>query len=113
MGGHYPAYLASAAKVRGIVFNDAGVGKEKRWNCGCNCVGRGGNSGCNSPLTISCRIGDARDLAARGIISSANRVAEELGVEAGQSLASAVEMIIKRHWRYWPSGTGQRSPAGD
>ena len=106
-GGHYPAYLASAAKVRGIIFNDAGVGKGSAGIAGAMALAKVGIAAATVSHN-SCRIGDAKDMLARGIISTANRVAEELGVEADQSLASALGKILNAN-----DATGRLEPVNE
>jgi len=91
-GGHYPAYLASAARVRGIVFNDAGGGMESAGIAGALALAKVGIAAATVSHN-SCRIGDAKDMAMRGIISSRNDLAQRLGVEIGHEVAVAIEKL--------------------
>ena len=81
-GGIYPAYLAAAAGLRGVVLHDAGVGLDQ---AGIAClayfdaIGRPAATVAHS----SARIGDGSDLAARGVISHANAAAAAAGCAPG------------------------------
>ena len=91
-GGVYPGYLAALGHVRAVVLNDAGVGKDaagigslaylEALGIAAACVAHS-----------SCRIGDARDMLARGTISHANAQAAALGVRVGQACADASELL--------------------
>jgi hypothetical protein len=87
-GGRYPGYLAAKAKVRAVIFNDAGVGL--------------GSAGIASLADLECygiaaaavshasaRIGDSADMMARGTISCANAPARALGVLPGMTCREA------------------------
>ncbi|ARP95147.1 hypothetical protein [Bordetella genomosp. 13] len=91
-GGLYAAYCAAAGAVRAVIFNDAGVGKD-----------RAGIAGLDYLQTIhipaaaadyrSCRIGDGQDMAAHGRISHANAAAQALGCAPGMTVRSAAECL--------------------
>ena len=83
-GGLYSGYCAAKAGVRGVIFNDAGIGLD--------CAGIGSLAYLNEldipAATVdyrSARIGDGADLMARGIVSFCNAAAERLGCAAGQA----------------------------
>lgn len=83
-GGVYAGYCAAKAGVRGVILNDAGVGKDR--------AGIGSLAyfdGLGRPAAVvandSARIGDGEDMAGRGIISHVNETAAALGCGAGQS----------------------------
>lgn len=91
-GGVYAAYCAVKAGVRGVILNDAGRGMDD--------AGIGGLDYCEElgiPYaaidTMSARIGNGDDMIARGVISAANRIAAELGVEPGMSCAEAAKAM--------------------
>lgn len=87
-GGLYAAHMAAMAGVLGVVLNDAGVGLDRAGIAGLAYLDRFGIPA----ATIDChsaRIGDGADMAARGVISFANRSAGALGVQAGQAAAVA------------------------
>src|SRR5687767_10186562 len=81
-GGRYPGYLAARAGLRAVILNDAGIGKDA--------AGIGALAYCQAlgiaAATVahrSCRIGDAADMLARGVISHANAVAQAVGLRPG------------------------------
>ena len=79
-GGVYAAYLAAKARVRAVILNDAGVGKDNAGIGGLDYCARLGIAAATVAYW-SCRIGDGADMAARGVISHANEIARQLGVE--------------------------------
>lgn len=91
-GGVYPGYLAAKAGVRAAVFSDAGIGRDE---AGIGSLAYldalGIAAACLSHA--SCRIGDTDDMAARGEVSRANRIAAALGVLAGLPCPIAAEML--------------------
>ena len=59
----------------------------------------------------SARVGDAADMLKRGIISRANKLAATCGVEKGQTVAQAVELLKSAPWpqrRRGGAGRGTR-----
>jgi hypothetical protein len=91
-GGVYAAYCAVKAGVRGVILNDAGRGRDA--------AGIGGGAYCDdlgSPYaaidTLSARIGNGGDMAARGVISHANAAATALGVRPGMACLAAAEAM--------------------
>ncbi|BBK29612.1 hypothetical protein EDC65_0007 [Stella humosa] len=92
-GGVYSGYLAAKAKVRAAVFNDAGVGLDQ--------AGIGGLAYLEAlgvPAAAvyhsSCRIGDARDMVDRGLVSHANAPARQLGCVPGIKLRDAAARLV-------------------
>ena len=91
-GGLYAAYLAARAGVRGVILNDASVGKDE---AGIGGLGYLDDIGL-AAATIghdSARIGDGRDAAARGRISHVNRTALGLGCAPGQSAMDCARIM--------------------
>ena len=91
-GGVYAAYCAARVGVRAMILNDAGRGKDD--------AGIGGAAWCDALGlayaaidTMSARIGNAEDMAARGVISTANAAARSLGVAPGQSVTEAARLL--------------------
>jgi hypothetical protein len=91
-GGSYPGCLAARAGVRGVIFNDAGTGKD--------------GAGCGSlaildrlmiPAAVadyrSARIGDAADVLARGIVSMVNDAAAAIGCASGERVRDCAERM--------------------
>lgn len=91
-GGVYPAGVASAAGLRAVIFNDAGIGFE--------------NAGVGGVLVLdgvgmaaaaldcgTCHIGSAKDALENGIVSVANAMAQALGVQVGMTAGQASEAL--------------------
>jgi len=87
-GGRYAAYLTLMAHPRAVVHNDAGVGRDA---AGIAVIGIGEALGIAAATAshASCRIGDAADMMARGIVSRANALAAALGVVPGMACREA------------------------
>lgn len=91
-GGVYAGYLAAKAKVRAIALNDAGVGFEQ--------AGIGSLAYLDAiglaAVTVShesARIGDGRDMLARGMVSHVNRAARDLGARAGLRMRDCAAIL--------------------
>jgi hypothetical protein len=77
-GGLYPGYLAAAARLRGVILNDAGIGLDEAGVAALPYL----DDFAMPAATIghfSARIGNGADMIARGVISRVNRAAEALG----------------------------------
>jgi hypothetical protein len=92
-GGVYAAYLAAKAGVRGVILNDAGIGKDG--------AGIGGLSWLEAlgiaAATIghsTARIGDGADMMARGRLTHANAIARALGCRPGIACAEAAAILL-------------------
>ena len=92
-GGRYCGYLTALAGLRGVVLNDAGVGKD---NAGTGALRY------LEPLGVpaatishgSARIGDGDDMIRRGTISHLNAPAAALGCQIGQSCIDAARAMF-------------------
>ena len=91
-GGVYPGFLAARARVRGVIFNDAGVGKDQ--------AGIGSLvylQNLDIPAATvdhrTARIGDCGDMLAHGRISRFNAPAARLGVDEGMTCAAAARRL--------------------
>jgi uncharacterized protein YunC (DUF1805 family) len=91
-GGLYPARLIAAAGARAAVFNDAGVGMEKAGIRGIDFLDEVGIAAAAVSCT-TCRIGDAADALARGIVSHVNDHAFSLGCRPGMPCRAAVSLL--------------------
>ena len=92
-GGSYAAYLTLKAHPRAVIHNDAGVGKD---NAGIAVIPMAEALGV-AAVTIShasCRIGDASDMMARGVVSHANAQARALGVRPGMPGREAALLLV-------------------
>ncbi|MAZ04715.1 MAG: hypothetical protein CMN56_16400 [Sneathiella sp.] len=93
-GGIYPAALASAANLRAVLFNDAGIGFEKAGVAGVLALANVGMAAAAIDCE-SCLIGSAQDALNRGIISVVNSVAKSCGVEAGMAIKKAAPLLAQ------------------
>lgn len=103
-GGVYPAYLACLARVRALILNDAGIGKDC---AGVACLDYCSALGMAAAVIDhrSARIGDAGDMLARGTVSALNRQAEACGVAPGIDCAAAARLLAAA-----PQGHGEPPP---
>jgi hypothetical protein len=83
-GGVYPAYLAAAAGLRGVVLHDAGIGLDAAGIACLNYCDALGRPAATVAHT-SARIGDGADLARRGVISRVNATAVAAGCGVGMA----------------------------
>jgi hypothetical protein len=95
-GGRYAAYLTLAAHPRAVIHNDAGVGKDQ---AGIAVIGMAQALGVAAATLAhtSCRIGDAIDMMARGVVSHANAAASALGVPPGMAAREAALRLVAAH----------------
>ncbi len=87
-GGRYPGFLAALGKVRGIILNDAGIGKDEAGIAALLDLESAGIAAATVSY-LSCRIGLASDMIARGIISNANELARVASVSPGDTCRDA------------------------
>ncbi len=92
-GGPYAAYLTLKAHPRAVIHNDAGVGKD---DAGIAVITMAQALGVAAATAshASCRIGDAGDMIARGVVSHANALARALGVAPGMACRDAGLILI-------------------
>ena len=107
-GGMYPAYLAARSGVRGVVFNDAGGGRD---NAGFASLPYLDNLGIPAATCshLSARIGDGKDMLDRGKISQANLTAAKLGCSAGQTVGETAELMTISDLRSFEAPVYQES----
>lgn len=91
-GGLFTAWLALEARLRAVVFHDAGVGFEGAGVAGIDWLASHGMPSAGISFQ-SARIGDGDDCLKRGIISKVNQVAETLGIKVGQTAAEALSLL--------------------
>lgn len=103
-GGETAALFAAAVGARGVVLNDAGVGKEQAGIGGLAAVERYGMAAAAVDHR-SARIGDGRDTYAAGLVSHLNRWAEAAGVSVGMAAAKAAERMAR-----WAAPPGDPRP---
>ena len=92
-GGRYAGYLTLWAHPRAVIHHDAGIGKDQ---AGIAVLAMAQALGVAAATVShnSCRIADAADMIARGIISFANALAEALGVGPGMSCRDASMRLL-------------------
>src|SRR4249920_248347 len=95
-GGRYAAYLTLKAHPRAVIHNDAGVGKDE---AGIAVIAMAEVLGVAAATAshASCRIGDASDMMARGVVSHANAAARALGVVPGMAGREAALRLVPAH----------------
>lgn len=93
-GALYPAWLAANARVRAVIFNDAGLGRHSAGIAGVAWLGGLGISACAVDHR-SARIGDGGDMLASGIISMVNDVAASHGCLPGHPCRQAAECLLE------------------
>lgn len=91
-GGSYCGYLAALAGLRGVIFNDAGVGLDSAGIGALEYLQRLGMAAATVAHT-SARIGDGADMLARGQISRCNAIAKALGCAEDQTCQEAAEVM--------------------
>jgi hypothetical protein len=93
-GGVYAAYLAARAGVRGVILNDAGIGKDAAGIGGLAWLERLGIAAAAVGHETA-RIGEGRDMMARGRITHANTLAAALGCRPGVFCSNAAESLLR------------------
>lgn len=83
-GGVYAGYLAALANVRGVILNDAGVGRDRAGIGSLEYLQSLGIAAATVANT-SARIGDGEDMIARGVVSYTNRAAAAVGCAVGEA----------------------------
>jgi uncharacterized protein YunC (DUF1805 family) len=106
-GGRYPGFLAALGRARGVILNDAGIGKDGAGVAALADLDRLGAPAA-TVSHMSCRIGDAADTMQRGVISRANAAAQALGVTAGDACRDAALRL-----RAAPPACGEAAPLGE
>jgi hypothetical protein len=92
-GGSYAAYLTLRAHPRAVVHNDAGIGRDEA-GVAVIAIGQALGVAAATASHATCRIGDAGDMLARGIISRANALALSLGVAPGMPCREASVRLL-------------------
>jgi hypothetical protein len=92
-GGTSSAQFALAVPLRGVFFNDAGVGKDDAGIAALSLLqAQGVPAGTVSHL--SARIGDSQDMWDHGVVSHVNPAARALGIEPGAMLRNALTRLV-------------------
>lgn len=93
-GGLYAAWRAASAGVRGVILNDAGVGRHSAGIAGVHWLASLGIAACTVDYR-SARIGDGADTLASGVVSMANEIAACHGCLPGHSCRQAAECLVE------------------
>ena len=93
-GGAYSAYYAASRGISGVIFNDAGIGRERAGVAGLALLETLGVPGA-AISHVSARIGDGKDGVARGVLSTVNGPAARHGLKPGQSCLDALMLLHK------------------
>ena len=94
-GGVSAAVYATSVPIRGVVFNDAGLGKD---GAGIAALARLDEAGVPALAVshMSARIGDAGDTLRSGIVSHVNGEAARRGVAVGQTTRQALRRLAEK-----------------
>jgi hypothetical protein len=92
-GGASAGEFALAVKLALVVFNDAGVGKDRAGIAALDMLQAEGVAAAAAAHT-SARIGDARDMWEKGVLSHVNALAAGLGLAPGLSVQAALRRLI-------------------
>jgi len=93
----YAAYFSAKAGARAAIHHDCGIGRDEAGGRGLAWAEQHGMA-MAAVATDSARVGDAADMLQRGIISRVNRLAAMCGVENGQTVVQAVELLTSAPW---------------
>jgi len=96
-GAVYAAHCSAKSGVRAAIHHDAGIGLHEAGVSGLPYAEKLGMA-MVALATASCRIGDAQDQYARGIVSRANAQAAACGVTVGMHCREAAERLKNAPW---------------
>lgn len=91
--GEYNVFHAGKRGIRGVVLNDAGVGRDGAGIRGLAYLDRVGLPGATADAN-TCHIGDGEHMHAVGIISHVNESARRYGCAVGQSVKECAERMM-------------------
>ena len=91
-GGEYNAFHAGKWGIRGVILNDAGVGKNGAGIRGLAYLDRVGLAAAAADAQ-TCHIGDAEHMLAHGIVSHVNHAAGAAGCRVGESVRTCAERL--------------------
>ena len=92
-GGVYAAWLATKARLRAVILNDAGIGLERAGIAGLDYLDGFGMAAATVGHDTA-RIGDGADMARRGVVTHVNAAASRLGCTAGQDCMAVARRMI-------------------
>jgi hypothetical protein len=92
-GGLYAAWVAATAGVRGVILNDAGIGRHSAGISGVVWLATMGIPACTVDYRTA-RIGDGKDTLASGIVTMANETAASQGCLPGHTSRQALARML-------------------
>ena len=91
-GGIYAGHCAAEGKVRAVILNDAGIGRERAGIGSLAYLDPIGIAAATAD-SLSCRIGDGQDMRESGIVSFVNKTAAALGCAPGQTVLECAALM--------------------
>jgi hypothetical protein len=91
-GGEYNAYHAGKWGLRGVILNDAGIGKNDAGIRGLPYLDQIGLAAATADSN-TCHIADGDHMLAHGLISHVNRAATMIGCKVGQSVRDCADLM--------------------
>jgi hypothetical protein len=91
-GGRYNAFNAAKWGVRGVIMNDAGIGKDNAGIVGLGYLDQIGLAAATADAQ-TCHIGDGDHMLEHGIISHVNASAAALGCSVGQGVRDCANLM--------------------
>ena len=91
-GGVYAGWCAAKGGARAVILNDAGIGKDRAGMGSLPFLDKARMAAATADA-MTCRMADADDMLATGIISHVNATAAALGCAAGQSVRDCAEWM--------------------
>jgi len=91
-GGRYNAFNAAKWGVRGVIMNDAGIGKDNAGIVGLEYLDQIGLAAATADAQ-TCHIGDGDPMLEHGVISHVNATAAALGCSVGQSVRECANLM--------------------
>lgn len=107
-GGTSSARYALAVPLAGVVFNDAGIGKDNAGIAGLTMLDAQRIPALAVAHT-SARIGDAADTWEHGVISACNASAAARGVRVGMAVREAAEWVLREGGCFTAEGQGGKA----
>lgn len=93
----YATYFSAKAGARAAIHHDCGIGRDEAGVRGLLWAEQHGMA-MAAVATDSARVGDGEDMLQRGVISRVNRLAAMCGVENGQTVVQAVDLLKSAPW---------------
>ena len=92
--GIYAAYYAAYKGLAAVILNDAGIGRERAGVAGLALLEKLGVPG-GAISHLSARIGEGQDGVARGVLTTINGPARNLGLDVGMACKDALALLMR------------------